>query len=226
MSADVVIYRRVSTDDQAESGNGLEGQLFSCERYCEQNDLTPLAVFTDDGISGKVPLLDRPAGAAAAGLARERKAIFLVKEITRLTRNAADGLMLPDLAIREGWPIYTAQRGFINTADTSGFLMNGMEALVAEHYRRTISDNTKAALHAKLRRGEHVGRYPEVDPAAVLAAQALRADGSTYQQIAEALTEQGFTPPRAARWNRHTVKHMVTGEPWGKVSRQMMKEKA
>lgn len=221
-----IIYRRVSSDDQKETGNGIEAQLYRCEQYCEDHGLTPVAVFTDDGVSGKHPLRDRPAGAQAADLARSIGGVLVAKEPSRLTRNLEDGLHLPEIATLEGWEIHLADRGRVTTLTSSDFLRNGMEALIAEHTRRVISENTSAALRAKLRRGERVGCKPEVTPEAVARAQELRALGLTYQDIATCLDDEGFTPPRTRCWNRKTVSHMVTGEPWGKVSRQMMKEQA
>ncbi len=49
----VIVYLRVSTDEQAQSGLGLEAQLAACEVIA-----APDQVFSDDGYSGAKA--DRP----------------------------------------------------------------------------------------------------------------------------------------------------------------------
>lgn len=219
-----VIYRRVSTDEQAASGLGLEAQYDACENHAAARGWHPVAVFTDAGVSGSVPLAARPAGAQAVEMAKALGAILLVAKMDRLGRDAVDRLTTLRSAADEGWRIEAPDMGGIDSATPEGKLVHGMMASVAEYERELSRARTRAALRAKLRRGERVGRAPEVDPAAIARAREMREAGMPYQAIADALLEEGFTPPRSARWNRNTIRHMVTGEPWGKVSREMMKE--
>ena len=104
--------------------------------------------------------------------------------------------------------------------------MQAMFAALAEYERRIISERTKNAMAAMIRAGKQVGRPTEVDPAAVEYAQDLRDLGYSWTAIASELDAAGYTPPRAARWNRQTVRHMVTGEPWGAVTRRIRAEQA
>ena len=219
-----VIYRRVSTDEQAASGLGLEAQYDACENHAAARGWHPVAVFTDAGVSGSIPLAARPAGAQAVEMAKALGAILLVAKMDRLGRDAVDRLTTLRSAADEGWRIEAPDMGGIDSATPEGKLVHGMMASVAEYERELSRARTRAALRAKLRRGERVGRAPEVDPAACVRACAMREAGMPYQAIADALLEEGFTPPRSSRWNRNTIRHMVTGEPWGKVSREMMKE--
>ena len=219
-----VIYRRVSTDEQAASGLGLEAQYDACENHAATRGWHPVAVFTDAGVSGSVPLAARPAGAQAVEMAKALGAILLVAKMDRLGRDAVDRLTTLRSAADEGWRIEAPDMGGIDSATPEGKLVHGMMASVAEYERELSRARTRAALRAKLRRGERVGRAPEVDPAAIARAREMREAGMPYQAIADALLEEGFTPPRSARWNRNTIRHMVTGEPWGRVSREMMKE--
>lgn len=219
-----VIYRRVSTDEQAASGLGLEAQYDACENHAATRGWHPVAVFTDAGVSGSVPLAARPAGAQAVEMAKALGAILLVAKMDRLGRDAVDRLTTLRSAADEGWRIEAPDMGGIDSATPEGKLVHGMMASVAEYEREVTRARTRAALRAKLRRGERVGRRPEVDPAACARAREMREAGMGYQAIADALLEEGFTPPRSARWNRNTIRHMVTGEPWGKVSREIRKE--
>ena len=87
-----VIYRRVSTDEQAASGLGLEAQYDACENHAATRGWHPVAVVTDAGVSGSVPLAARPAGAQAVEMAKALGAILLVAKMDRLGRDAVDRL--------------------------------------------------------------------------------------------------------------------------------------
>src|SRR5262249_44768851 len=55
-------YVRVSSEEQAESGLGLEAQRQRVRAYCEMKGLGLAAVYEDPGVSGGKPLGSRPAG--------------------------------------------------------------------------------------------------------------------------------------------------------------------
>ena len=54
-------YARVSTEDQADQRT-IDAQDDFLRRYCDLHDLTLVKVYMDDGVSGTVPLEDRPDG--------------------------------------------------------------------------------------------------------------------------------------------------------------------
>ncbi len=57
----VAIYSRASTDEQAQSGT-IQNHMDFAHRYCELHGLKAYDVYPDDGVSGTVPLVGRPAG--------------------------------------------------------------------------------------------------------------------------------------------------------------------
>ena len=74
-----IAYLRVSTDEQASSGLGLEAQLAAIRAAA-----TPDAVFTDDGYSGSN--IERPALHAALS-ALKKGDVFMVAKRDRLGRS-------------------------------------------------------------------------------------------------------------------------------------------
>jgi len=221
----VVIYRRVSTDEQATSGLGLEAQYDTCEKHAAARGWQPLAVFTDAGVSGATPLRERPAGAEAVALARAAGAILLVAKLDRIGRDAIDRLTLLRDAASDGWRIESPDISGIDPTSAEGRLMHGVMASVAEYERALIGIRTSAAIRARLRRGEPWGKGKEIDAAAEHRARVMRESGMTYQEIADALECEGFTPPRSDRWHRNTIRRMVTGEPSGSVALALWREK-
>src|SRR5215213_928187 len=87
MNQAVVIYARVSTEDQAERAT-IKSQLDFLRRFVDLHSLPVAGEYVDDGISGTVPLADRPEGQrllvdAEAG----RFGVVLVYRVDRLGRS-------------------------------------------------------------------------------------------------------------------------------------------
>lgn len=82
------IYMRVSTEEQRERQT-IETQRVFAERYCEQAGVIVAGVYADDGVSGTLPLEERPEGARLLTDASEgRFDIVLVYRIDRLGRDS------------------------------------------------------------------------------------------------------------------------------------------
>jgi DNA invertase Pin-like site-specific DNA recombinase len=58
-------YIRVSSEEQADSGLGLEAQRQRIRAYCEMKGLSLAMIFEDTGVLGGKALATRPAGAHA-----------------------------------------------------------------------------------------------------------------------------------------------------------------
>jgi DNA invertase Pin-like site-specific DNA recombinase len=219
-----VIYRRVSTDEQAASGLGLEAQYDTCEKHTASRGWEPLAVFTDAGVSGSTPLRERPAGAAAVALAKATGAILVVAKLDRIGRDAIDRMTLLRDAAKEGWRIESPDMSGIDPTTPEGRMMHGVMASFAEYERALIGVRTSAAINAKLRRGERWGRRPEISEAAVARILRLADEGYGPTTIARMLDDEGIDPPRAGRWNRDTVRRIITGAPSGRIALKIWRE--
>lgn len=225
MSTPAIIYLRVSTDDQAASGLGLEAQYEACEKHAASRDWETIAVFTDAGVSGSIPLRERPAGAEAVALARKVGGILLVAKMDRASRDTIDRLVILGEAADEGWRIESPDMMDVDVSTPEGKLMHTIMAGVAEYERAIARARTRAALRAKIKRGERVGRRPEIDPAAIARVRELYVFGWTYAELDTLLRDEGFMPPRSATWSRTTLRRMITGEPSGAVSLELWREK-
>ena len=83
-------YVRVSTDEQAERGLGLEAQRQRIRAYCEMKGLHLTTIFEDPGLSGGKPLGSRSAGGRLLAEARRIKPVVVVAKLDRLFRSVAD----------------------------------------------------------------------------------------------------------------------------------------
>ena len=87
---DAISYVRVSSEEQADSGLGLEAQRQRITAYCTMKGLRLAEVFEDPGISGGKPLASHPAGSQLLAEAYKSKALVIVAKLDRLFRSVAD----------------------------------------------------------------------------------------------------------------------------------------
>lgn len=225
LSGKAIVLRRVSTEEQGRSGLGLDAQLRTCEEAINQRGWEHLAVFTEVVSGFTKPLAKRPAALDAIDLARRTRGLLVVAKGDRLSRRMVERLELIERSQREGWGIFLCDLPEADPTTAGGWLMQSMFAMLAEYERRIISERTSDAMQALIRAGGKVGRPRETDPAAVAAASVYRSRGWGWTAIARQLDADGFTPPRGSSWNRNTVRHMVTGDSWGKVTRRIEAER-
>jgi DNA invertase Pin-like site-specific DNA recombinase len=87
---DAICYIRVSSEEQADSGLGLEAQRQRIAAYCTMKGLLLAEVFEDPGISSGKPLAGRPAGSKLLAAAKKGKALVIVSKLDRLFLSVAD----------------------------------------------------------------------------------------------------------------------------------------
>jgi site-specific DNA recombinase len=216
-------YRRVSTSEQAGSGLGLDAQQESIDQATDRLGLQLAETFTDAGISGGLPLEQRP-GLLAALDALCRGDVLIVAKRDRLGRDVLNVAMLERLTERKGARIVSAAGEGTDTNDPTSRLMRQVVDCFAEYERAIIRARTRAALAVKKARGERVGGipfgyqlageghalepHPEEQRAFALLRE-LRAAGYTYRAIAEELNRQGFRSRTGGLWVRQSV-HQLT----------------
>jgi len=68
----VALYFRVSTDEQKERAS-IETQREFAAQYCKVHEITVISSYSDDGISGTIPVAERPDGSRLLSDARAKK---------------------------------------------------------------------------------------------------------------------------------------------------------
>jgi len=214
----VAIYIRVSTDEQAASGLGLEAQEARCRAYVTATGLEGVVrVYVDAGISGSTT--DRPAlTELRAAVARKEVSAVVVAKIDRLTRRLADLLELTEAFASKGVAFLSASEQ-VNTSTAAGRMMLSLLGTFAEFERDMIIERTKSAVAAKRARGvghgferlgeRHVegGRIEAVEGEAEAVAMMIRrrAEGASLRVIAAELTAAGYQTKRGGAWRACTV---------------------
>lgn len=213
-----IAYLRVSTDQQADSGNGLNAQLDACKRAAGE-----LAGVFQDEISGSATLEKRP-GLLAAIAELGKGDVLMVAKRDRLGRGDPVLIAMIESAVqRKGARILSAAGEGTDSDDPSAILMRRLIDAFAEHERLIIRARTKAALGAKQTRGERTGSIPygyrlaadgkhlmadEREQEIVRLVRLLRSEGETLRGIAAELTARGLQP-RGKSWNPKTIKNIA-----------------
>jgi DNA invertase Pin-like site-specific DNA recombinase len=104
----VVAYVRVSTDEQAASGVGLDAQRVTIAAEAQRRGWNIAAWFSDEGISGGKGVDYRPglSGAMKAVESAQAAALTAAK-LDRISRSGLDTATLLEQAGRSGWELVT-----------------------------------------------------------------------------------------------------------------------
>lgn len=206
-----VAYLRVSTDEQADSGAGLDAQRAAITAEAQRRGWTITAWYTDTGsgrsLNGRVDL------ALALAEVRERRAAGLVvAKLDRLSRSLLDFAGLMADAQRAGWNLVALDLG-IDLSTPAGEFMASVMASAAQWERRIIGQRTRDALAVKRAAGVRLGR-PGNQSADVLARiTGRRAEGASLRTIADELnTDAVPTAQGGARWHASTVRAVLSSQ--------------
>jgi DNA invertase Pin-like site-specific DNA recombinase len=215
-----VIYLRVSTEEQERSGLGREAQEATCRKYASRQGWEIAAIHVEDGLSGKLPVAERPALAAAIAAANAGPGVaFLVYSLTRAFRTQRECWMtIEDDHGEPALPLVSATEPFDLTT-AFGRASFGMLATFARLEADLCADRTVAALDAARARGVVLGApkmhervvdgVRETDPAkmaVVVRIQAMRREGLSYAGIAAKLNAEGVASSKGGRWHVRTVR--------------------
>ena len=135
------LYARVSTDDQRERQT-IDAQVTALRELAPHWDLEIVGEYLDDGVSGTLPLEERPAGLRLADDARAGKIdVVIFYKLDRLARSLRHFLNIVDFFEE----IDVGLRSMTETFDTTnpmGRFAVQMMAAVAELERGTIIERT------------------------------------------------------------------------------------
>ncbi|MDD3493138.1 MAG: recombinase family protein [Candidatus Thermoplasmatota archaeon] len=216
----VIGYLRVSTQEQEQSGLGLEAQQEKIRAYCGLYDLE-LVDMVQDAASGKSMKGREGLALALAMLARGEAEGLIVAKLDRLTRSVKDlGELIEKYFAKYSLFVVAEQ---VDTRTASGRLVLNLLTSVAQWERETIGERTAAALGAKRARGEKTGgavpfgydlvagklaENPQ-EQAVIRLIDDLKGRGHGYKAIAKELNYRGYTTKQGAEWKQMTVKRVV-----------------
>ena len=198
-------YLRVSTEEQANSGLGLEAQRDTIQRYADAHGWDVIW-YADEGLSAKS--LDRAQLQAALArlhvIPRRRDvAGIVVAKLDRLSRSVHDFSGILKLAAARKWSVVAIDLG-VDTSTPTGKLVANVMMSVAEWEREVIGERTSVAMQAAKRQGRHMGRVSTLPQATGDRLLALRAT-HTLAGTAVQLNAEGIPTATGTPWSANTV---------------------
>jgi DNA invertase Pin-like site-specific DNA recombinase len=202
-------YIRVSTDQQVESGAGMDAQRSALTAEAERRGWH-LEVVVDAGLSGKD--MRRPALVDALDrLDRGQADVLLATKLDRVSRSVADFARLLDRAHSHGWRVVLLDLG-VDTATPAGEFVANTLASAAQYERRLISQRTKDGLAAKRAAGVRLGRPAQLDREIVARIVRERAEGRSLPKIAAGLSADSIPTARGGKWYPSTIAAVLNGQ--------------
>ena len=154
-----IIYLRVSTDEQAESGLGLEAQLAACRAAAGRNGWEIASTF-EDAMSGGLPLEKRTVLLDAL-TALNKGDVLLVAKRDRLSRGDMMTTAMIEAAVkRAGARIVWAAGEGTESDDPASVLMRRIVDAFGEYERLLIKARTRAALRPRRPAASGTARSP------------------------------------------------------------------
>ena len=204
----MVGYVRVSTEEQAASGLGLEAQRVAIAEAARQRSWTLVGPVEDAGLSGS-SLAGRPGLEQVLKLVSSHEADGLVvAKLDRLSRSLLDFSQLMERSRREGWSIVALDLG-VDTSTPQGELMAAVLATFAQFERRLIGQRTKSALDVKRAQGVTLGRRRTITDEVYRRMLELRSKDLSYRAIADVFNTEAIPTGQGGRWHPATIQQAI-----------------
>ncbi len=215
-------YIRRSKESNAKNVS-LEEQTEKIISYCSEKGLVLVDMVTDDGVSGG----DRDRLERLEVVVRKHKSqAVVVYHLDRFARDVAALLDKLRAYKRRGVKLHVVGRGEIEVDTATGFLVTGVEGLMAEHYRRLIGEKTKdalARLKAKGRRFSRIvpygyrftkdGVYLEPDPKEQEVIKIIWTFRGSVRRISRKLAERGIVARNGKPFSPASLWRIVSNRP-------------
>ena len=216
-----IIYLRVSTREQSESGLGLDAQLAAAMNIAREVGAASTLTFTDAGVSGSMPIAKR-SGLSQALRAIGKGDVLIVAKRDRLSRSLPIAIAIEEL-LRKRKAILLSASGEGTGEQKEGLsslMQSRMFQVFSEIERQMIRDRTRAALAVKKLRNERVGTIPygyqlssdkihlETNPdeqAIIALIGELRRSGMTFSAIVAYLNAEQISSRNRKPWQYRSV---------------------
>jgi len=201
-------YIRVSTEEQADSGAGLEAQRAAIVAEAARRSFELVAVYEDAASGKSLDGRDGLTQALSAVESGEADALVVAK-LDRLSRSLMDFAALMERSRRQRWALVALDLG-VDTSTPSGEMLASVLAVFAQFERRLIGQRTREALAVKRAQGVKLGRRRTMPTEIVERIRSERERGASLTAIANALNADGVPTAQGGRqWYASTVRAVL-----------------
>jgi putative DNA-invertase from lambdoid prophage Rac len=198
-------YCRVSTAKQANEGESLDVQRRQIEGYALMHGLSVDEIVVEEGVSGSVPVAERPAGGRLFARLKAGD-IVVAPKLDRLFRSALDALQTVQALRERGVSLHLLDLGGDISGNGLSKLFLTIAAAFAEAERDRIRERIGQVKTDQKARGRYLGGLKpfgfqigddgelvpdEAEQAAIKRMAAMRKRGKSLRAIAAAMTAKG-----------------------------------
>lgn len=198
-------YSRVSTMKQADEGLSLEVQRRQLEGYALMLGMELAEVIVEEGVSGSVPIMQRPAGGALFARLKEGD-VVIASKLDRLFRSALDALTTVEQLKKLGVKLHLIDMGGDIAANGLSKLFLTVASAFAEAERDRIRERVAQVKADQRNQGRFLGGVRPfgyevangelipnaAEQEAIARMKAMRAEGLSLRAIAAAVQGEGF----------------------------------
>jgi DNA invertase Pin-like site-specific DNA recombinase len=204
-----IIYTRVSTNRQADTGHSLDSQsALLIKQAKSEGYAVELVQENGSGRKANRPKLNQALEKLNRG---EAHALFAL-DIDRLARSTMHLLQIAETARRRGWRLVISTAK-LDTETSQGRLTLTMLAGFAEFESDIISDRVKRQHQARRERGivwgVDQGFRGNLEPRARVLIMDRHQKGASLRQIARELEDKGIPTARGGAWASATVLSVI-----------------
>lgn len=225
----VCAYARVSTDN-IEQKTSYDSQIIHYENMIKSNtNWEFVGVYADEGITG-TQLKKRDNFNQMIQDALDGKIdMIITKSISRFARNTVDTLNIVRLLRSHGVDVFFEKEN-IHTISITNELFLTLYSAFAQGESESISENMKAGLVYKMKRGECVGNpncygydwnpltkeliINEKEAVIVIKIFEEYVSGKGSNIIARGLNEDGIPSPSGKKWRAETIRRIICNEKY------------
>jgi len=226
-----IAYVRVSSARQVDEGNSIASQTASIRQYAKGRGLRLLSrdIVIDEGVSGGIPLWDRPGGRLLMKRVESGKFGHLIAmKLDRLFRITSDAIHTVDELHDEGIGLHVINLGgqSMDTSTSMGRFFFQIVASFAELERGLISERTREGMaylkdnHMRFTRSmygwdvrEDGGIKPNWKEQNHIDYMVwMMKDGMSAHSIARANNEKGKLGKNGGKWSSETVLSVTRNE--------------
>ncbi len=225
-----------------EKEDRIEAQREAITEWADSNGFYIVGYFEDDGVSGKVSLERRP-GLLRAVMAVESGAVsgIAVRSLDRLARDVIGQEIILGAIWRAGGTVHTSELGVVIQDEADTFERQSVRLSIARRHedrRREAMDALRRGRARKAARQGYIGgiinrpyglelvedfprrgqrNYRPIarEQEIILRMVAMRAEGATYQRIADSLNAEQIPTVTGVPWSRPVIYGILRRGPVG-----------
>lgn len=222
-------YCRVSTDNEDQK-TSYDSQRIHYKNYIEENpNYEFVGIYADEGITGTQTKKREQFNQMMSDALNGRIDLIIAKSISRFARNTVDTLNCARTLREHNVDIYFEKEN-IHTLGLSNELFLTLYSAFAQAESESISENVKAGVRMKMKRGELVGKYApfgfiydkelnklvidESKKDTIIYIFEEYSKGVGFRTIAINLNDNNIPSPTGVKWCHASVRRVITNEKY------------